>query len=56
MALTLGGVALLVLLTDWNRQFYDALERRDGDAFSGLLLRFGVLPRSSSWGRCIGCT
>jgi putative ATP-binding cassette transporter len=43
VALTLGGVALLVLLNDWNRQFYDALERRDGDAFSGLLLRFGVL-------------
>jgi vitamin B12/bleomycin/antimicrobial peptide transport system ATP-binding/permease protein len=41
--LTLGLVVVLVLLNDWNREFYNALEQRDFEAFQGLLLRFGVL-------------
>ena len=41
--LTLGLVAVLVLLNDWNREFYNALEQRDFEAFQALLLRFGVL-------------
>src|SRR4051812_21417513 len=43
VCLTLGLVALLVLLNDWNREFYNALEQRDFEAFQGLLLRFGLL-------------
>src|SRR3954464_11316353 len=43
VALTLGLVAILVLINDWNRQFYEALQARDFDAFSSLLLQFSVL-------------
>jgi putative ATP-binding cassette transporter len=43
VALTLGLVAVLVMLNDWNREFYNALEQRDFDGFQGLLVRFGVL-------------
>ncbi|MFN8525849.1 MAG: ABC transporter ATP-binding protein/permease [Chloroflexota bacterium] len=40
VALTLGRVYLLVLLNTWNRDFYNALEQRDYDAFLYLLLYF----------------
>jgi putative ATP-binding cassette transporter len=40
IALTLGMVYLLVLLTDWNRSFYNALEDKDFGAFQQLLLQF----------------
>ena len=43
IALTLGGVGLLVLLNNWNREFYNALEQRDAGAFGQLLLQFCVL-------------
>src|SRR5215210_5189343 len=43
VALTLGLVGLLVLLNDWNREFYEALQNRDFDSFGSLLLRFGIL-------------
>ena len=40
IALTLGLVYILVLITDWNRLFYNALEAKDFAAFQELLLRF----------------
>ena len=40
VALTLGMVYLNVLLNDWYRQFYNALEQRDLDSFKYLLLYF----------------
>jgi putative ATP-binding cassette transporter len=40
IALTLGLVYILVLITDWNRVFYNALETKDFAAFQELLLRF----------------
>ena len=43
VALTLGGVGLLVLLNNWNREFYNALEQRDAGAFGQLLLQFCAL-------------
>jgi putative ATP-binding cassette transporter len=43
VGLTLGQVAILVLINDWNRLFYDALQRYDFAAFGPLLLRFGIL-------------
>jgi vitamin B12/bleomycin/antimicrobial peptide transport system ATP-binding/permease protein len=43
VALTLGGVGLLVLLNNWNREFYNSLEQRDAGAFGQLLLQFCVL-------------
>src|SRR5205085_2642629 len=43
VALTLGLVVLLVLLNDWNREFYEALQNKDFGAFGPLLLRFAVL-------------
>jgi putative ATP-binding cassette transporter len=43
IVLTLGLVALLVLLNDWNRQFYEALQERNFDAFGPLLLQFAGL-------------
>jgi ABC-type uncharacterized transport system fused permease/ATPase subunit len=33
VGLTLGLVAILVLLNDWNRQFYEALQNYDFAAF-----------------------
>jgi putative ATP-binding cassette transporter len=41
--LTLGLVAISVLLNSWNREFYEALQNKDIDSFLPLLLRFGVL-------------
>ncbi len=43
VGLTLGLVYILVLLNDWNRQFYNALEQRDAGLFPGLLLQFSIL-------------
>jgi putative ATP-binding cassette transporter len=40
IALTLGMVYLLVLLNDWNRQFYNSLQERDYAKFTELLLYF----------------
>jgi putative ATP-binding cassette transporter len=33
IGLNLGMVYVLVLLNDWNRVFYDALQNRDADVF-----------------------
>ena len=41
--LNLGAVYMLVLLNDWNRLFYDALEKRDQPVFWAQLLRFTYL-------------
>src|SRR5688500_7042356 len=43
VALTLGLVFILVLINDWNRQFYEALQDRNLPAFGPLLLRFCIL-------------
>jgi putative ATP-binding cassette transporter len=43
VALNLASVYLIVLLTQWNRQFFDALQGKDYPAFLTLLGRFGVL-------------
>ena len=43
LGLNLGGVGLAVLLAEWNRQFFDALQVKNYPAFLGLLGRFGVL-------------
>ncbi len=43
LALALGGVYILVLLNDWNREFYNALQERDLESFGPLLLRFSGL-------------
>ncbi|MGE3912436.1 MAG: ABC transporter ATP-binding protein/permease [Chloroflexota bacterium] len=40
VAITLGMVYLNVLLNDWYRQFYDALEQRDLPSFQYLILYF----------------
>jgi putative ATP-binding cassette transporter len=40
VALNLGGVYLLVVLNDWNRLFYDALQNKDQSAFWEQLGRF----------------
>src|SRR5947207_7207479 len=40
VGLTLGNVYLNVLFNDWYRQFYDALQGKDFDAFKSLLLYF----------------
>ena len=41
--LNLGAVYMLVLITDWNRLFYDALEKRDQPVFWRQLARFTYL-------------
>ena len=41
--LNLGAVYMLVQLTNWNRVFYDALEKRDQAVFWAQLLRFTYL-------------
>ena len=41
--LNLGAVYMLVLINDWNRLFYDALEKRDQPVFWAQLLRFTYL-------------
>ena len=43
LALTLGLVFLLVLLNNWNREFFEALQNRDADAYFPLMLQFCVL-------------
>jgi putative ATP-binding cassette transporter len=43
VALNLGAVYLLVLINDWNRLFYDALEARNQAVFWEQLGRFTVL-------------
>ena len=43
IALTLGGVWLTVLVAQWNRLFFDALQEKNYSAFVSLLGRFGVL-------------
>ncbi|MBY4896481.1 ABC transporter ATP-binding protein/permease [Cupriavidus sp. AU9028] len=43
VALNLGIVYINVLINDWNRAFYNALEQRDFPAFQTLLLRFSIL-------------
>jgi vitamin B12/bleomycin/antimicrobial peptide transport system ATP-binding/permease protein len=41
--LNLAAVYMLVLINDWNRLFYDALEKRDEPVFWAQLLRFTYL-------------
>ncbi len=41
--LNLGAVYMLVQITDWNRLFYDALEKRDQQVFWQQLARFTYL-------------
>ena len=43
IALNLGMVYVLVLLNDWNRVFYDALQNRDAAVFWEQLKVFGML-------------
>ena len=43
IALNLGMVYVLVLLNDWNRVFYDALQNRDAVVFWEQLKVFGML-------------
>jgi putative ATP-binding cassette transporter len=43
VALNLAAVYMLVLLNDWNRLFYDALENRNQPVFWEQLLRFTYL-------------
>jgi len=43
VVLNLAAVYMLVLLNDWNRAFYDALERRDQPVFWEQILRFTYL-------------
>jgi len=47
VALTLGIVYLSVQFNDWYRQFYNALEQRDFEAFKWLLLYFSGLAAVS---------
>jgi putative ATP-binding cassette transporter len=46
LGLNLGSVLLTVLLAQWNRQFYDALQAKDYPAFIHLLGYFTVLAAS----------
>ena len=46
LGLNLGSVGLTVLLAEWNRRFYDALQGKDYSAFLSLLGRFTVLAAS----------
>jgi ABC-type uncharacterized transport system fused permease/ATPase subunit len=43
VALNLASVYMLVLLNDWNRLFYDALQNKDQAVFWRELGRFGYL-------------
>ena len=43
IALTLAGVYITVLLAEWNRNFFDALQEKNYDAFLHLLLNFSIL-------------
>jgi ABC-type long-subunit fatty acid transport system fused permease/ATPase subunit len=46
LGLNLGSVLLTVLLAQWNRRFYDALQGKDYPAFLSLLGYFTVLAAS----------
>ncbi|HEX2828022.1 MAG TPA: ABC transporter ATP-binding protein/permease [Burkholderiales bacterium] len=43
VAMTLGIVYLLVLLNEWNREFYNTLETKNAEDFYVLMLRFSFL-------------
>jgi putative ATP-binding cassette transporter len=43
IALTLAGVYITVLLAEWNRHFFNALQEKNYDSFLHLLLNFSVL-------------
>ncbi|MBC7444920.1 MAG: ABC transporter ATP-binding protein/permease [Polaromonas sp.] len=43
VALNLGAVYMLVLLNEWNRVFYDALQNKDAPVFWAQLARFTYL-------------
>jgi putative ATP-binding cassette transporter len=43
VAMTLGIVYMLVLFNDWNRQFFDALEKKNAEDFFALMLYFCFL-------------
>ena len=43
VVLTIGLVFLLVLLNNWNREFYEAIQNKDFASFGPLLLQFTVL-------------
>ena len=43
VALNLGAVYMLVLINDWNRVFYDALQNKDAAVFWRELGRFTYL-------------
>ncbi|MDP4609547.1 MAG: ABC transporter ATP-binding protein/permease [Burkholderiaceae bacterium] len=43
VVLNLGAVYMLVLINEWNRVFYDALQNRDADVFWRELKRFLLL-------------
>jgi putative ATP-binding cassette transporter len=43
VALNITSVFVLVLVADWNRQFYDALQARDYPTFLHLIVRFAIL-------------
>ncbi len=43
VAMTLGIVYMLVLFNDWNKMFYDALEKKNEQDFFGLMLYFSFI-------------
>ena len=43
VALNLGAVYMLVLINDWDRVFYDALQNKDAAVFWTQLVRFTYL-------------
>src|ERR1051326_6384463 len=43
VALALGLVFLNVLYNNWNRNFFEAIQNKDFNAFGGLLVQFGIL-------------
>ena len=43
VAMTLGIVYMLVLFNDWNKQFFDALEKKNAEDFFALMLYFCFL-------------
>lgn len=57
VAMTLGIVYMLVLFNEWNRQFFDALEKKNAEDFFALMLYFcsPTTPTSVSPRTC-GCS
>src|SRR5687768_14840659 len=43
VAMTLGIVYMLVLFNEWNKQFYDALEKKNAEDYFALMIRFCFL-------------